>query len=134
MSAAGLRIDAPTGWRGWLLDPAPASRRQARFGRWYRAWRGLSRNALAMTGLAVVLALVLIAIFAPLFADHTAAFTQTLTDRLHPMSWAYPFGTDELGRDIYARVIFGSRITLTIVALVSVIVVPVGLGIGLPAG
>ena len=87
-----------------------------------------------MTGLVIVLALVVIAILAPLFADHTAAFTQTLVDRLQPMSWAHPFGTDELGRDIYARVIFGSRITLTIVALVSVIVVPVGLGIGLPAG
>ena len=59
---------------------------------------------------------------------------KSLQDRLQPMSWAHPFGTDELGRDIYARVIFGSRITLTIVALVSVIVVPVGLGIGLPAG
>ena len=134
MSATGLRIGAPTGWRGWLLDPAPASRRQARLGRWYRAWLGLCRNGLAMTGLVIVLALVVVAILAPLFADHAAAFTQTLEDRLQPMSWAHPFGTDELGRDIYARVIFGSRITLTIVALVSVIVVPVGLGIGLPAG
>ena len=87
-----------------------------------------------MTGLAIVLALVLVAIFAPLFANHTAAFTQTLADRLQEMSWAHPFGTDELGRDIFARIIFGSRITLTIVVLVSVIVVPVGLGIGLPAG
>jgi peptide/nickel transport system permease protein len=134
MSATGLRIGAPTGWRGWLLDATPASRRQARLGRWYRAWLSLTRNRLAMTGLVIVLALVVVAILAPLFADHTAAFTQTLQDRLQPMSWAHPFGTDELGRDIYARVIFGSRITLTIVALVSVIVVPVGLGIGLPAG
>ena len=134
MSATGMRIGAPTGWRGWLLDPAPASRRQARLGRWYRAWLGLSRNGLAMTGLVIVLALVLMTIFAPLLADHTAAFTQTLQDRLQEPSWAHLFGTDELGRDIYARVVFGSRITLTIVASVSVIVVPVGLGIGLPAG
>ena len=134
MSATGLRIGTPTGWRGWLLDPAPASRHQARCGRWYRGWLGLSRNGLAMTGLVIVLALVLVALFAPLFADHAAAFTQTLTDRLKPMSGAHPFGTDELGRDIYARVVFGSRITLTIVTLVSLIVVPLGLGIGLPAG
>ncbi|HET7884194.1 MAG TPA: D,D-dipeptide ABC transporter permease, partial [Acetobacteraceae bacterium] len=98
MSATGLRISAPTGWRGWLLDPAPASRYQARFGRWYRAWLGLYRNGLAMTGLAIVVVLVLAALLAPLLADHTAAFTQTLTDRLQPASWAHPFGTDELGR------------------------------------
>jgi len=134
MSTAGLRHGAPTGWRGWLLNPAPASRRQARLGRWYRAWLSLCRNGLAMTGLVIVLALVLMAMFAPLLANRTAAFTQTLTDRLQDMSWQHPFGTDELGRDIYARVVFGSRITLIIVALVSVIVVPVGLGIGLPAG
>ena len=63
-----------------------------------------------MTGLLIVLALVVVAILAPLFADHAAALTQTLQDRLQPMSWAHPFGTDELGRDIYTRVIFGSRI------------------------
>ena len=120
--------------RTWLLDPAPASRRQARFGRWFRAWLAFSRNGLAMAGLAIVLALVLIAIAAPLIADPQAATTQALMQRLQPASAAHWVGTDELGRDIFARTIFGSRITLTIVGLVSLIVVPVGLCIGLPAG
>jgi peptide/nickel transport system permease protein len=121
-------------WRGWLLDPAPASRRQARLGRWYRAWMAFRRNGLAMTGLAVVLALVLMAVAAPLIADPASANLQVLEDRLQPWSAAHWFGTDELGRDILVRILFGARITLTIVALVSLIVVPVGLGIGLPAG
>ncbi len=126
MSGAGLRA--------WLLDPVPASRRQARIGRWYRAALAFGGNGLAMAGLLIVLALVLIAIAAPLIADPQAATLQSLTDRLQPASWAHPFGTDELGRDIFARTVFGARITLTIVALVGLIVVPVGLGIGLPAG
>ena len=87
-----------------------------------------------MAGLAIVLALVAIAIAAPLLADPAAATQQFLPARLQFFSRAHPFGTDELGRDIFARIVFGARITLTIVALVSVIVVPVGLGIGLPAG
>jgi peptide/nickel transport system permease protein len=120
--------------RAWLLDPAPASRRQARFGNWFRAWRSFSANGLAMAGLLIVLALVLIAIAAPLIADPKAATLQSLAHRLQPASAAHWFGTDELGRDIFARTVFGSRITLTIVALVSLIVVPVGLAIGLPAG
>ena len=121
-------------WRGWLLDPAPASRRQARLGRWYRSWIAFRRNGLAMTGLAVVLALVLIAIAAPLIADPASANLQVLEDRLQPWSATHWFGTDELGRDIFVRILFGARVTLTIVALVSLIVVPIGLGIGLPAG
>jgi peptide/nickel transport system permease protein len=134
MSASPLRVGAPAGWRGWLLDPAPLSRRQARFGRWYRAWLSFRRNTLAMTGLLIVLALVVVAIFAPVFATEHAAINQVLTDRLQAISWAHPFGTDELGRDIYARVVFGSRVTLAIIFLVSIIVVPIGLAIGLPSG
>src|SRR5208282_5569809 len=106
-------------WRGWLLDPTPASRGQARLGRWYRAWRAFRRNGLAMTGLIVVLALVLMALAAPLIADPAAATLQVLTSRLQPASSAHWFGTDELGRDIFARIVFGARTTLTIVALVS---------------
>ena len=120
--------------RAWLLDPAPASRRQARFGRWFRAWRDFSSNGLAMAGLLIVAALVLIAVAAPLIVDPGAATLQSLAHRLQPASAAHWFGTDELGRDIFARTLFGARITLTIVGLVGAIVVPVGLGIGLPAG
>ncbi len=121
-------------WRGWLLDPAPGSRRQARLGRWYRAWRGFRRNALAMTGLGVVLVLVLMAAAAPLIVDPGSATLQVLVDRLQPASGAHWFGTDELGRDIFARILFGARTTLVIIALVAAIVVPAGLAIGLPAG
>ena len=65
-------------WQAWLLDRAPASRRQARLGRWYRAWLAFRRNGLAMTGLVVVLALVLMAVAAPLIADPTAATIDSL--------------------------------------------------------
>ncbi len=121
-------------WRGWLLDPAPASRGQARLGRWFRAWLAFRRNGLAMTGLAVVLALIAMALLAPVIFNPSAATMQVLEDRLQPASWVHPFGTDELGRDIMVRIMFGARVTLTIVGLVSLIVVPVGLGLGLPAG
>jgi peptide/nickel transport system permease protein len=121
-------------WRGWLLDPAPASRGQARLGRWFRAWLAFRRNGLAMTGLMIVLALIAMATLAPFIFDRSAATMQVLQNRLQPASWAHPFGTDELGRDILVRIFFGARVTLTIVALVSAIVVPVGLAIGLPAG
>ncbi len=121
-------------WRAWLLDPAPASRRQARIGRWYRLAAAFARNRLAMSGLAIVLMLVLVAAFAPMIASLQAVTRQSLADRLQPMSFAHPFGTDELGRDVFARTVFGARITLTVVSLVGLIVVPLGVGVGLPAG
>jgi peptide/nickel transport system permease protein len=127
-------MSATVTWRSWLLDRAPASRRQARLGRWYRAWLAFRRNGLAITGLMVVLTLILMAVAAPMIANPAAATLQVLKDRLQPASSAHWFGTDELGRDIFARIVFGARTTLTIVTLVSAIVVPVGLGIGLPAG
>ena len=120
--------------RDWLLDSAPTSRRQARLGGWFRAWLALQRNSLAMTGLAIVIFLVLVAIFAPVLADRDLAVRMVLEDRLQPWSSLHWFGTDELGRDILTRMIFGARITLVIVFLVSAIVVPIGLAIGLPAG
>jgi len=61
-------------------------------------------------------------------------YFQVLTDRLEPPSAEHWFGTDHLGRDIFVRVVYGSRITLTLIVLVSIIVLPVGLFVGTVAG
>lgn len=86
-----------------------------------------------MIGLAIVLGLVLVAIFAPLLTTGNG-ITQNLANRLQPPSAEHWFGTDELGRDIYQRVIWGSQITLRLVGLVAVITIPIGMTVGIVAG
>ena len=92
-----------------------------------------SRNPLAVVGAAIVLVLIVMALFAPWIATHSAT-GQNLSMRLMPPSAENWMGTDELGRDIWSRVVFGSRITLVIVLLVAVLAAPVGLVIGAVAG
>jgi len=120
-------------WRAWLLTETPGSRAQARLGQAYVAWLGFRRNPLAMAGLTILVVLVLVAVLAPVLT-HQSPVSQELGRRLQPPSAAYWFGTDELGRDIYTRILYGSRITLLIVGLVVVSVAPVGLLIGTVAG
>jgi peptide/nickel transport system permease protein len=124
---------APPGRRAWLLSASPGSRRQARLGQAYRSWIAFRRNTLAMLGLLVVLALMLIAAAAPLLATYDPT-AQNLAFRLQPASAAHWLGTDELGRDIYSRLLFGARTTLAIVALAVVLVAPLGLVVGCVAG
>ncbi len=119
--------------RSWLLAETPASRGQARLGQAYVGWLGFRRNPLAMAGLAVLVALVLVAVLAPALTDRSPV-AQDLGQRLRPPSAEHWFGTDQLGRDIYTRVLYGSRITLVIVGLVVVMVAPTGLLIGTLAG
>jgi peptide/nickel transport system permease protein len=121
------------GLRAWLLTDTPESAFQARCGRWYLAWIALRRNPLACVGLFIVVGLLVTALFAP-WLTATTGIEQTLQDRLLPPNAEHWFGTDELGRDIFDRIIWGSRLTLYIVVLVGVIVVPVGLMIGTAAG
>ncbi len=125
--------EAGQGWRAWLGSDAPASRRQARLGEIYRFGRALMRHPLAVAGLVIVLLLVLVAALAPLLAPY-APSTQHLADRLQGPSAQHWLGTDELGRDILSRLLFGARITLGIVALVTAIAAPIGLVIGCMAG
>jgi peptide/nickel transport system permease protein len=117
------------GTLAWLLDESPASRFQARMGRLYRLGAAVVASPLAVAGLVIVLALVVTAVFAPLIATHDP-IVQSLADRLKPPSAAHWMGTDELGRDIWSRVVYGSRITLTIVLLVAAIAAPLGLLLG----
>jgi peptide/nickel transport system permease protein len=122
--------------REWLLSDAPASRQQARWGQSYRTWLALKANRLAMVGLWIVIILILIAIFAPVLApyDPVEGIGGLRGARLTPPSWAHPFGTDDLSRDILSRVIHGARITLLVVLLVAVIATPIGLAVGTASG
>ena len=96
---------------------------------WRRALRRLVRRRGAMVGLAVVLFFVLVAVF----ADHVAPYAATATDwsavRKAP-SAAHWFGTDEIGRDVLSRVIFGARASL----MAGVISVLISLSFGVPIG
>ena len=121
------------GLRAWLLSDTPGSVLQARCQRLYIAWLEFSKNPIAMTGLVIIGALVIIALFAPWIASGDGT-KQVLSDRLLPPSAEHWLGTDQLGRDIFDRIILGSRITLYIVGLVAVIVVPIGLLVGTVAG
>lgn len=121
------------GLRAWLLSDTPASAFQASAGRWYLMWLSLRRNPLAFIGLVIVLGLLFMAGLAP-WLTHSDGIRQVLTDRLLPPSAVHWMGTDELGRDIYDRVVWGSRITLYIIGLVGIIVVPIGLIVGTTAG
>lgn len=120
-------------WRDWLLSEAPQSRAQARAGQAYRRWRAFTQNWLGVVGLIIVLTLITMAIFAPLIAPYDP-LAQNLSQRLQPISWAHWCGTDSLGRDIFSRIVYGSRVTLLIVGLVVVTVGPLGLILGCVAG
>lgn len=93
-------------------------------------WR---RNHLMVVGTCIIVALVLVAILAPVLATHSP-LAQVLDDRLLPPSGEHFFGTDSLGRDIYSRVVYGSRVTLTIALLVAAISTPLGMIIGILSG
>ncbi len=116
----------------WLTTDRPASRAQARFVRFTLSARALMANRLAMVGLAIVLALVVMAVVGPYFVGSPT--DQVLANRLLPPSAQYWFGTDELGRDIFSRIVHGAQITVRIVLMVSLIVGPFGLLVGIVAG
>jgi len=118
----------------WLMSERPASRRQAAMGRAYAGWRSFARNRLALLGLAIVLGLVLVAVFADALAPYSPFTGDLRTTRLLAPSAAHWFGTDDQGRDILSRVLVGSRITLTVVVLVAVLAAPLGLLVGTVAG
>ena len=120
----------------WLLSDRPTSRRQARLGQAYRTWLSFRTNWLAMVGLGIVVALVLVALFANVIAPYDPVLGGDLrTERfLPPLTGNHLLGTDDLSRDIFSRIVHGSRLTLLVVVLVAVIATPIGLLVGTTAG
>lgn len=133
MTDKTMTSPAPSGLGAWLRAPVPASAFQARIQQLWLQWRRLRGNVSALFGLAVILVILLAALLAPWLATHDI-FEQNLAQRLLPPSAEHWLGTDELGRDVYSRLIHGARITLYIALLTTVIVAPIGLLVGTTAG
>jgi oligopeptide transport system permease protein len=127
--APGTDIDAQP-----LLAGSPAARVTVRATNlWRDAFRRLLRNRLAMAGGIVVILLCLMAIFADLLAP--LPYTKTNFGRLNePPSRDYPLGTDQLGRDLLSRMIYGARVSMIVGLGAQVIVVLIGLPIGALSG
>jgi peptide/nickel transport system permease protein len=93
----------------------------------------LSREPVGLFGFIVLTVLVVVAIFAPWIAPYSPN-AQNLSQALQPPSWQHWAGTDEFGRDILSRLIYGTRITIQTVSAVTLIVGPLGMLIGIVAG
>lgn len=92
-------------------------------------WRRFRRRGPALVGFAILVLLVAFTVAAPLLV-HYSPTVQDLSQALLPSSWAHPFGTDHLGRDILTRILYGARLSLTL----GVLAVAVGLAVGVPLG
>ena len=95
--------------------------------------RFLMKSPTSAFGLLVISVLIVVAVFAPWIAPYEP-YAQDLNNTLAAPGGAHVFGTDELGRDIFSRLVYGTRITLTIIFLVSIVVGPIGLFVGTTAG
>jgi peptide/nickel transport system permease protein len=93
----------------------------------------LIRQPTSAFGLIVLSVLILTAAFAPWIASHDP-YVQNLNNVLQPPGNGHLFGTDELGRDIFSRLVWGARITLTVIFLVTIVVGPIGMIVGTTAG
>ncbi len=98
-----------------------------------RGLRFIRRNPTLIIGALVLLTLVLIACAAPWIVTHDPVQISPRT-RLRPPSLAHWFGTDHLGRDLYSRVIYGTRVSLQVGTIVALLATGLGLGIGLVCG
>lgn len=104
-------------------------------GQWSEAWRMLKRNKMAMIGLGILVVLILLAIFADVIADYDDVVIKMNTSiRLQGPSKDHILGTDELGRDIFARIIHGARVSLQVGIIAVGIAILVGGTLGAIAG
>ncbi len=114
---------------------------------WSNAWRQFRRNKLAMVGLAFLFILAIVAIMASAIAPHNpvqsdlkvagkyrqAAWIQTDNPKTTG-SWDYPLGTDGNGRDVFSRLVYGTRISLVVGFIPMAVIMLVGIPVGLTAG
>ncbi len=115
------------------MADTPDSAFQARAGRAYLGLLAFMKNRLAVLGLLIIGVLIVIAVLAPVIAPYDPVETN-IGNRLQPLSFIHYFGTDEMGRDIFSRIVWGSRLTLYVIGLVAIIAAPVGILVGTVSG
>ena len=112
----------------------PATVRRARpFSPWLDAWRRFRRHQLALASAGILAVMVLAIVLAPLFWG-VAINDIDFKARLEGPSWKHPFGTDDLGQDLLARMLYGGRISLAVGLAAMVVAILVGIIIGAIAG
>lgn len=102
-----------------------------------KSWYQFTRNPLSIIGLCVVILVIFVAIFADYVAPYpndAKQYMYNFNQTMLPPSWGHLFGTDELGRDVFSRTLFGFRYSLMMVAVILSIVTPPGVILGLTAG
>ncbi len=102
-------------------------------------WRALRRDRSGMIGLGLFLLIVLTAIFAPQIAPHDPLEQNLRVAKTPPAwtaegSWEYPLGTDNLGRDLFSRIVYGSRVSMLVGFFGVLIAAGIGLSVGLVSG
>lgn len=97
-------------------------------------WRRYKKNKAAMVGLVILIFIILIAVFADVIVPYEKCIEQVGSERLQGPSAAHWFGTDDLGRDLFARVIHGSRYSLLIGVSTSLMALAAGAILGASAG
>ena len=100
---------------------------------WSISWNIFKKNKVAMACLGIVIILCLVALFAPWIAPYDPD-AQVLTERLMPPSAQHWFGTDDLGRDIFSRIVYGCRISLSVGVVSQIIATVIGSTMGVCAG
>ena len=116
-----------------VLEEIETGKKYSRTSLYKDAWKRLRKNKLAMLGLSIVILLILIAIFAPLISPYDPISRIKEDSSLGP-SINHLFGTDLLGRDIFSRVIYGSRISIEVGVIAVGISVIIGLFFGALSG
>ncbi|MBI4639431.1 MAG: ABC transporter permease [Candidatus Tectomicrobia bacterium] len=114
-----------------LVIEAPPRRPSATI--WRDAWRRMARNRPAVASLCIVILLALTAIFAPLIAPYSYD-KQDLDHTNEGPNARHLFGTDDLGRDLFSRMVYGARISMTVALVDELIILLIGVPLGLAAG
>ena len=118
-----------------VQEPAATSHKRKNRSQAREVWDRLKKQPAAIVGVIVFAIIMITALAAPLFIDYeTDVIGQNASERLISPCWDHPFGTDEMGRDILARITYGARYSLKVGILATVIAAIVGIPAGAVAG